>query len=572
LVFSSIIKSVNQINQTMDSTETTMDASTKASPQSFVRKWGVLFVLGLAIAIIVIDTTLLNVSISVIIKDLHTNLQALQWVIAAYALALAALTITGGRLGDLFGRKKMFMLGAVIFAVGSFMASISHSVAFLLIGESIIEGIGAALMLPATASLLVATYKGRERAIAFGIWGGIAAAASAIGPILGGFLTSHYSWRYGFRINIVIAAILLIGSVLIKESRDEEEKPTLDWVGVILSSTGLFALVFGIIEASTYGWIFAKSTFAIGSFSLPLLGLSVTPVAVGLGIILLASFIFWEKQVERKGETPLVSMKLFQNNQFTSGAITSMLVAISFTGLTFTLPVFLQSVQRLDALHTGYMLLPMSVSLLVFSPLGVALSKKFTPKRIIQAGLILSALSFLILRQVLSESSTSFSLSIPLLIFGMGAGLVFSQVNNLTLSAVSVAQAGEASGVTNTLRQVGTSLGAALLGAVLLSSLTSHLQTGIQNSPNIPGQLKPVIESSVKQNTSALEFGNFQAPANVPPQIANEVTKISKRATTEANKTALIYAFIFGLIGVVASVKLPNVRDLERKESLAAAH
>src|SRR5438132_12467585 len=187
-----------------------------------LRKWGNLLVLSLALAIIIIDTTRLNVSLSALIRELHTNLQSLQWVISAYSLTLAALTVTGGRKGDLFGRKRMFKLGAFVFAVGSFIASISRSVPVLLLGESIIEGIGAALMMPATASLLVSKYRGHDRAIAFGVWGGVAAAASAIGPILGGFFTTHYSWRWGFRINIFVCAALLIGSVLVEDTQPRE--------------------------------------------------------------------------------------------------------------------------------------------------------------------------------------------------------------------------------------------------------------------------------------------------------------------------------------------------------------
>src|SRR5579885_2171189 len=189
-----------------------------AEYNSGLRKWLPMIVLSLALMIIVIDTTILNVSLRNIVNDLHTNLQGLQWVISAYALTLAALTITGGRLGDLFGRKKMFMLGAIIFAVGSFITSISHNVGMMISGESVIEGVGAALMMPATASLLVANYRGRDRAIAFGIWGGIAAASSALGPLVGGFLTTHFSWRWAFRINVFVAIILLLGSVIIAES------------------------------------------------------------------------------------------------------------------------------------------------------------------------------------------------------------------------------------------------------------------------------------------------------------------------------------------------------------------
>ena len=193
-------------------------ADPPAAPQETgFRKWAPLLVLSLALAIIIIDTTLLNVSLETLIRELHTTLKSLQWVISAYSLTLAALTVTGGRLGDLFGRRRMFRLGATLFAVGSFIASISHSVPVLILGESIIEGIGAALMMPATASLLVAKYRGHDRALAFGVWGGIAAAAAAVGPILGGYLTTHYSWRWGFRINVAVVALLLLGSMVVSD-------------------------------------------------------------------------------------------------------------------------------------------------------------------------------------------------------------------------------------------------------------------------------------------------------------------------------------------------------------------
>ncbi len=236
--------------------------------QSFLRKWGSLMVLSLALAIIIIDTTILNVSLGTIIRDLKTDIQSIQWVITIYALILAAFTITGGRLGDFFGRKKMFIIGAIVFAVGSFIASISHHVGLLLIGEAVIEGFGAAMMLPATASLLVANYRGRDRAVAFGVWGGVAAASAALGPIVGGFLTTHYSWRWAFRINVFIAAILVVGAFLVHESRDESERPRLDFTGIILSAAGLLSLVFGIIESETYGWLKAKEVFMIGSHAI----------------------------------------------------------------------------------------------------------------------------------------------------------------------------------------------------------------------------------------------------------------------------------------------------------------
>lgn len=543
-----------------------------AEAVGFIRKWGGLMVLSLALAIIIIDTTLLNVSLGVIIRELNTNIQSLQWVITAYALTLAALTITGGRLGDLYGRKKMFMLGAIIFAIGSFTASISHSVGVLLIGESIIEGVGAALMMPATASLLLANFHGKDRAIAFGIWGGVAGAASAIGPILGGWLTSAYSWRWGFRINVVIAALLVVGAVaLIRESRDTQERPTLDWGGVLLSATGLFALVFGIIESSTYGWWHAKAVFELAGhlYAMPA-ALSVTPLALAVGVALLGLFVAWESRMQKLHKTPLVNLAIFRNKQFVSGMVTLAIVSLGLTGLIFVFPIFFQGVKGLDALHTGTSLLPLSISLFFAAPLSILLLKRFTAKRIIQVGLAISVVAVLVIRLSVSVSAGVGALAPGLMLFGIGMGFVMAQVNNLTLSAVSVEQGGEASGVNNTGRQIGSALGSAIIGAVLLAAISTNLVSGVRTSQVIPESAKARVTDFVTSQSSNIEFnGGAQSSATIPPRVATEIKTISDRATVDALKYGLDFVFGFVLLSLLVSAWLPNMKDVETSKSVA---
>jgi EmrB/QacA subfamily drug resistance transporter len=524
-----------------------------------IAKWLPMAILGLALMIIIVDTTVLNVSLKVISNDLHTNLQGLQWVITAYALTLAAFTITGGRLGDLFGRKKMFMLGAIIFAGGSFITSISHSVGMMLAGESIIEGFGAALMMPATASLLVANYKGRDRAIAFGIWGGIAGASSAIGPIVGGYLTTNYSWRWAFRINIGVALLLLAGSFLIAESRDQSEKRELDFLGVFLSATGLLAFVYGIIEAPNYGWLKFQQAYQIFGHNLPFANLSVTPMAMTLGVVLLVLFALWERNVEKRGHTPLVSLRLFANKQFTSGASTVALMSLGMTGMIFAVPVFLQSVQNLDALHTGLALLPLSLAVLIVAPASAILAKHFTAKRIIQTGLLLTVIASAIIHFLLGPNATGLAL------FGMGMGLVFAQASNLTLSAVSVDQAGEASGVNNTMRQVGSTFGSAIIGAVVLTTLASGLVHGIVSSPKIPDNVRPKLAAYVAKNSANAGLDGVQVPASagLPKDINTTLAEIAHQASADASRKAMLYTSVFMLGALAVSTMLPNVKDLD---------
>jgi EmrB/QacA subfamily drug resistance transporter len=537
--------------------------------EPFIYKWGGLIVLSLALAIILIDVTLLNVSLKAIIEDLNTDIQKIQWVITAYSLTLAALTITGGRLGDLFGRKRMFMLGALIFGIGSFIASISQSVPQLIVGESIIEGVGAALMLPATASLLISKFRGRDRAIAFGVWGGVAGASTAIGPLLGGWLTTNYSWRWGFRINVFVVAILLAGSFLIAECYDKEEKPTLDWIGVLLSSTGLFALVFGIIESSSYGWWTAKKPFTEFGMTMDL-KVSVSAISIAIGLVLLALFVLWERHVERRGRTPLVSLELFANRQFSAGMTTTAVTSMGQTGLIFSIPVFLQAVQGYDAFHTGLALVPSSIAAFFAAPAGAALSQRIPARYIIQGGLVLNAISYVVLRQALNINATAADLAPGLVLQGIGLGLVLAQINNVTLSAVSVQQAGEAAGVNNTGRQLGSTLGTAIIGAVLLSTISAGLVTGLQASKVIPPQFKDKIATSVSQQSTAVEFGGGAVVgANVPVAIKDEITRVSHESITGANKKVLLLGSFIALAGVLVSFGLPKGKDFERSESVA---
>jgi EmrB/QacA subfamily drug resistance transporter len=527
-----------------------------APQESGFRKWGTLLVLSLALAIIIIDTTLLNVSMETLIRELHTSLQSLQWVISAYSLTLAALTVTGGRLGDLFGRRKMFRLGAFLFAVGSFLASVSHSIPTLILGESLIEGIGAAMMMPATASLLVAKYRGHDRALAFGVWGGVAAAASAVGPILGGYLTTHIRWRWGIRINDYVVALLLLGSTIIGDEPERRDRG-IDYGGVLLSALGLFAVVFGIIESSSYGWIHAIKPFAVAGWQLDLGGLSIVPFAILAGLLILTLFVLWEQRVERRGGTPIVSLHIFRNRAFVAGASVVGVIMLSQNGLIFSLPVFLQSVRGLDAFHTGLMLLPMSLMLLLFAPTAAVLSKKIPHKRLAQTGLVVNFFALLAMRWAFGVDTPLMALVPGVALYGLGMGLVQSQINNLTLSAVPVQEAGEASGVTNTFRQIGMTLGAAIIGAVLLTSIVGDLQGVVQSSPRIPPAAKPGIDRMLRQQSSSLAFGAGGTFDRLPPPTRDEMNRARRVATTDGNREALLYGAGFTLLGLLVSTQLP---------------
>jgi EmrB/QacA subfamily drug resistance transporter len=507
-------------------------------------------------------------------KALNTDMPAMQWVIAAYSLTVAAFTITGGRLGDFFGRKRMFILGAVIFASGSLIASFSTNVTTLLIGWSIVEGIGAALMMPAASSLLITTFtEKKERAMAFGVFGGIAGASSALGPILGGYLTTNVSWNWAFRINIFVVALLIAGATVIKESKDTKEKPNLDWLGVILSSISMFLLVFGIVKANTYGWWIEKAPLELFGVHLSIFGLSVVPLSIALGLIILVVFLWWQNKLEKQeGKTPLMSISLFKNKQFTAGTLMTLVLSLGQAGLILSVPIFLQSIRHLNAFDTGIALLPLSIAIMFTTPLSAVLSRKISPRLLVQIGLVINLLSSIVFVYTLNINTTAQDLIPALLLAGAGMGFVMSQTNNFTLSAVEPYQAGEASGVSGTFRQLGSSLGTAIIGTVFTATLISTMASDIRSSQVIPAPVREKIAVEVEKSTS--EFGGSTMSDNSQGYnpISAEMTRISDDSMVDANKASLVVGGIFTVFGIFTSFLLPKKVKNASSDTVVAGH
>jgi len=522
-----------------------------------IRKWAPLMVMALALFIVVLDTTIINVSIKAIIESLHSNLKAIQWVITGYSLVIAAFTITGGRLGDIFGRKRMFIIGAIVFAIGSLLASRAHSSAFLMCSVSLIEASGASMMLPATASLLVSTYRGKDRAIAFGVYGAIAGAAATIGPLVGGWLTTNYSWRWNYLINPIVVIILLCGSTLVKEAHERTpHKP--DLLSIILSALGLGGVVYGIIESSTYGWIKAKADYEIFARNFHLLGISITSYAIVFGIIFITLFLLRQRSLERKGKTPLVSTGLLKNREFSAGTTVLAIAVLGQFGLVFTLPIFLQGLLGKDAFHTGIAVLPLSLAILVGSPISGILAGKWNvaQRYLIQLGLVLALLGAILLRTEVSVTSSVATFIPGMATFGLGFGLLISQLTNITLSAVSVQMAGEASGVNNTFRQIGTSMGQALIGALLISALATQLTHEVSASKVLPPAAKPQIATQVSTVVQSLGTADVVAKG-VPAPVVKEIVRIKNDSIVSGVKRGMEGVIVAEAVALLLSTTLP---------------
>ncbi len=529
-----------------------------------IRKWLSLLVLSLAVAIIVIDSTVLNVSIKNIIQDLNTDLKTIQSAITYYSLVIAAFTIFGGRLGDLFGRKKVFIAGAIIFGAGSLINAFSPSVGWLFTGYSIVEALGAALMIPASSSLLVSNYEGRDRATAFGLYGATAGVASAIGPIIGGYLTTNYSWRWAYGINVFVVLALILGSRFVRGyEMPKNKKPALDYLGVILSAVGLSSLTYGFIETSEYGWITAKKPFEIFGGSYDLAGLSISLYAILAGLIITIGFILYERYLENHDHLqPLIAMSIFKNRQFSVAIALVAFVFSGFTGiLTFGVILYYQNVLNLGAFDSGLGIIPLSLGILITAPIAARIADRLGAKGTIQLGLVISAVGAVLLYFAMAVGATRVTFIPSLGIFGLGFGFIISQVTNLILSSVPISQAGEASGLNGTLRQVGQAFGTAIIGAVFIATLTNHITDKINNSSVIPDQAKASIVNSFSDGN----LDSTPSSANTTPSpITDEITKDLDQSIVEASRDAISFTFGFIAVSFIISLFLPN-KKIEQK-------
>lgn len=519
-------------------------------------RWFALVFLALGLAIVIIDNSVLNVAIPYVLRDLHTTFDGVQWVISGYALIIATLLITAGRLGDVWGRKKIFLLGTILFAVGSFIASISQNVTVLFFGEALIEAMGASMMLTSSLSLLVTEFKGKERALAFGLWGSVAGASGTVGPLLGGYLTTYYSWRWSLRINVVVALIAILGSVFIREAKGENTG-RFDFLGMIFSGLGLFFLIFGFIEGQKYGWWSPNQQFVLGNFSWPFHVTSVIPFTFCFAALFLALFVLTEYILEDKGQSPLFRLSLFRSRGFTLGLTTLTIVSLGQFGIFFIMPIFLQTVLGLTAFQTGLVFLWSSLSILIFGPASGFISSRIGPKWLITIGMFALAGGTVLLRQTISTSSTGFSLGPSLVLFGVGIGMASAQLTNTILSAVPTKVSGEASAANSTIRQVGTSIGIAIIGVIFSSSLTNAITSNVEKDTTIPTVAKSIIISNLK-NISP-ESGQTISPKKASAQIDQAVKNDINQAMVDASKNALTYAAIFTTAGALFSLLIPRV-------------
>lgn len=429
--------------------------------------WTAAIIVSLSAFIISLDNTFMNVAISNLVVDLNTTIPFVQIIITVYALTMASLMLFGSKMQDVLSRKTTFKWGAVIFGIGTVIATFSINAPMLLVGWSILEGIGAALMTPATASIIIGSYGEDRSTFAMGIRTSFAAVGSGFGPLIGGFLTTFFSWRWGFGLEFIIILIILIFSRGLKTFPPSHKFSDLDFKGVILLSSGIFVFVLGILSFNT------STTFETSS------------AIVGTGILLLLIFYFREKRSSVRDKIPIIDIKLFHNRNFTLGTISRMILNLALAGTVFVLPLFFQQEAGYSALFTGFAILPLTVGVLIFSTASSRLSKRVEPKNLISLGFLIALISTLILSYQF-DLNTHISNIIPAtLLLGMGLGLALPLTANVILSAVKKHEQTDASGIMSTSASLGASIGTALIGVVLILATINGLYTAYdQTYPN----------------------------------------------------------------------------------------
>jgi MFS family permease len=519
--------------------------------------------------VMVLDSSVMNVSISQIVDDLDTTIQGVQLAITAYTLVMAALMLAGAKLGDILGRDRTFALGLGIYGLGSLTTALSPSLGVLLFGWSLIEGIGAALVLPAIVSLIAGTYSGKERALAFGIVGGVAGAAVAAGPLIGGWVTTELSWRYVFAGETVIVAVILLLRRRLPEVPAVEQPPKLDVVGVALSALGLGLVVFGILKSSSWGLIEPRGALTIDGREITPFGFSVVPFLILAGLGFLAAFTIWEERREREGLDVVLDRSLLKIEQLRAGLSTLMMQQLILLGTFFVLPVYLQVVLGLDAFETGKRLFPMSVTMFVAAMAGPRLAAGFAPKRVAQAGLLALVIASLLLLGTIDVELSETEFAVALAVFGVGAGLLLSQLGNVIMSSVDPAKTNEAGGLQGTAQNLGASLGTALIGAVLIAALTSGFSSRIEDNPAITEPVRERVAQVAEKGIPVVPVDDVEQAAldeGIPREQAEAVADDYGDAQLQGLKRAIGAVAIFAVLSLWFTRGLPG-RALARVDS-----
>ena len=526
-----------------------------------MRRWFPLAILAAAQFVMVLDSSVMNVSISQIVDDLDTTVTGVQLAITAYTLVMAAFMLVGAKLGDIWGRDRAFAIGLAVYGLGSLTTALSPNLGVLLVGWSLIEGLGAVLVIPAIAALTAANYEGKDRAFAYGIIGGVAGAAIAVGPVIGGWVTTYYSWRLVFVGEVVVVIVILLVRKQMQPAPRPEHPPKLDVVGAALSAIGLGLIVFGILQSSSWGWVQPLDAPTIGGEDITPLGFSLVPFLIVGGVLLLWLFGLWEDRRERLGLDTLLERALLQIESLRAGLETLMAQQLVLMGTFFVLPVYLQVVLGLDAFETGKRLLPMSITMLAAALAGPKLAARLAPRLVVRIGLAAIVVAALVLAGTIDVELNETAFKLSLALFGLGAGLLMSQLGNVIMSSAPPGKTNEAGGLQGAAQNLGASLGTALIGSILLGGLLTGFTDRIAENPTLSEPVRAQIQAATQQGIEIVtteQANDTLIAAGLSPTEADAVAADYGDAQVDALKKAMLGVALLALLSFMFTRRLPS--------------
>jgi EmrB/QacA subfamily drug resistance transporter len=497
--------------------------------------------LAMAMFVLVVDTSLMNVSISAVVKDLDTTVSGVQSAIALEALVSAAFILIGSKIGDLFGRKRAYVLGLLGYAVGGVAMTLAQDLTAIIVFWAVIGGFGASLLLPAMQSLIHGNFDGETRKKVYALVGASAAIATAVGPLLGGFITTYLSWRLAFALEVVVIAVVLSGIKLVKDVPYTGPR-SIDPVGALLSVLGMGGVVLGILVWQEGG----ESVAAL----------------LAVGAVALGSLVYWLRRRKREGKPTLLDPDLFRSPFFRIGVTQQMLQQIALGGAIIALPIFLQMVLEYNAMEAGLSLAPLSLSMFGMALLAGRRAGARRPSAIVRVGFALVLVGMGLLVPIVPEADSGWALVIPLFIAGCGLGLLVSQLNNYTLSPISEERASEAAGVNSAAGSFGLSFGLAFAGAIMLATLSIAFTEKSNASNVLPAADKQHVADVLEDDAEVMSnTGLEQQLAGQPPEIRAEVVRINTEARPLALQVALLVPILAALAGFLNSFRMVRLPD-----------
>jgi MFS family permease len=506
--------------------------------------------------VMALDTTVMNTAIATVAQDLDTTVTGIQTAITMYTLVMASLMITGGKVGEILGRKRAFTIGCVVYACGSLTTALSPNLTVLMIGWSGLEGLGAVLIMPAIVALVASNFGKPERPRAYGLVAAAGAIAAALGPLIGGFFTTYASWRWVFAGEVLIVAVILVLARRVND-RPAEKGVKLDLFGTALSAAGLGLIVFGILKSGAWGVVQAKPEAP------EWIGLSPVIWLILGGGVVLALFLRWERLRIARGEGALINPELLRNIQMRSGVLSFLFMFLVQAGTFFVVPLYLSVALGLSAMETGVRLLPLSLTLLLFAAGVPKLLPDANPRRVVNAGFLLLFAGLVLLVALLDINAGPEVITGPLLLIGSGLGAMASQLGSVTVSAVPDEQSGEVGGLQNTGTQLGASIGTALAGAILISALTASFFSGIQNNPAVPDNLTANAQTELATGVPFISDKDLEKAlddAHVSNKTADAVVDENAQARIAGLRSALAVLALISLLALLFTRGIPTIQ------------